>query len=32
VYRPAGYPEVDAFNDEPYAHRWFEKDLDIASG
>jgi DNA-binding MarR family transcriptional regulator/GNAT superfamily N-acetyltransferase len=28
MYRSAGYREVDAFNDEPYAHHWFEKDLD----
>jgi DNA-binding MarR family transcriptional regulator/GNAT superfamily N-acetyltransferase len=27
LYRSAGYVEVDAFNDEPYAHRWFEKRL-----
>lgn len=26
--RSAGYREVPAFNDEPYAHLWFEKDLD----
>ena len=25
LYRSAGYIEVDAFNDEPYAHHWFEK-------
>ena len=25
LYRSAGYMEVDAFNDEPYAHHWFEK-------
>ena len=25
LYRSAGYAEVDAFNDEPYAHHWFEK-------
>jgi DNA-binding MarR family transcriptional regulator/GNAT superfamily N-acetyltransferase len=25
MYRSAGYVEVDAFNDEPYAHHWFEK-------
>jgi len=25
LYRSAGYREVDAFNDEPYAHHWFEK-------
>jgi DNA-binding MarR family transcriptional regulator/GNAT superfamily N-acetyltransferase len=27
MYRAAGYREVPAFNDEPYAHYWFEKDL-----
>jgi DNA-binding MarR family transcriptional regulator/predicted GNAT family N-acyltransferase len=27
LYRSAGYREVDAFNDEPYAHHWFEKTL-----
>jgi hypothetical protein len=27
MYRSAGYDEVDAFNDEPYAHHWFEKTL-----
>jgi GNAT superfamily N-acetyltransferase len=27
LYRSAGYVEVDAFNDEPYAHHWFEKQL-----
>ena len=27
LYRSAGYREVAAFNDEPYAHRWFEKTL-----
>jgi DNA-binding MarR family transcriptional regulator/GNAT superfamily N-acetyltransferase len=27
LYRAAGYREVDAFNDEPYAHHWFEKHL-----
>jgi DNA-binding MarR family transcriptional regulator/GNAT superfamily N-acetyltransferase len=27
LYRSAGYCEVDAFNDEPYAHHWFEKQL-----
>lgn len=25
--RSAGYREVDAFNDEPYADHWFEKSL-----
>jgi len=28
LYRAAGYREVEAFNDEPYAHHWFEKTLD----
>jgi DNA-binding MarR family transcriptional regulator/GNAT superfamily N-acetyltransferase len=28
LYRSAGYVEVEAFNDEPYAHHWFEKRLD----
>jgi DNA-binding MarR family transcriptional regulator/GNAT superfamily N-acetyltransferase len=27
LYRSSGYAEVDAFNDEPYAHHWFEKRL-----
>lgn len=27
LYRSAGYREVDAFNDEQYAHHWFEKRL-----
>ncbi len=27
LYRSAGYREVPPFNDEPYAHHWFEKDL-----
>jgi ribosomal protein S18 acetylase RimI-like enzyme len=27
LYRSTGYTEVDAFNDEPYAHHWFEKRL-----
>jgi ribosomal protein S18 acetylase RimI-like enzyme len=28
LYRTAGYREVPAFNDEPYAHYWFEKTLE----
>jgi len=28
LYRSAGYVEVEPFNDEPYAHHWFEKALD----
>jgi DNA-binding MarR family transcriptional regulator/GNAT superfamily N-acetyltransferase len=27
LYRSAGYREVPPFNDEPYAHHWFEKAL-----
>jgi GNAT superfamily N-acetyltransferase len=27
LYRSAGYREVPPFNDEPYAHHWFEKSL-----
>jgi DNA-binding MarR family transcriptional regulator/ribosomal protein S18 acetylase RimI-like enzyme len=27
LYRSAGYVEVAPFNDEPYAHHWFEKRL-----
>lgn len=27
LYRATGYTEVAAFNDEPYAHHWFEKEL-----
>lgn len=28
LYRSAGYEEVAPFNDEPYAHHWFEKRID----
>jgi DNA-binding MarR family transcriptional regulator/GNAT superfamily N-acetyltransferase len=28
LYRAAGYREVPPFNDEPYAHHWFVKDID----
>ena len=28
LYRSAGYSEVPRFNDELYAHHWFEKTLD----
>jgi GNAT superfamily N-acetyltransferase/DNA-binding MarR family transcriptional regulator len=28
MYRASGYREVARFNDEPYAHHWFEKALD----
>jgi DNA-binding MarR family transcriptional regulator/GNAT superfamily N-acetyltransferase len=27
LYRSSGYVEVEAFNAEPYAHHWFEKQL-----
>ena len=27
LYRSAGYEEVPAFNQEPFAHRWFAKPL-----
>ena len=27
LYRTAGYREVPAFNDELYAHHWFEKTI-----
>jgi DNA-binding MarR family transcriptional regulator/ribosomal protein S18 acetylase RimI-like enzyme len=27
LYRSAGYREVPAFNEEPYAHHWFEKTI-----
>jgi GNAT superfamily N-acetyltransferase len=32
LYRRAGFVEVPAFNDEPYAHHWFEKRLDPDPG
>ncbi|HUY44317.1 MAG TPA: GNAT family N-acetyltransferase [Streptosporangiaceae bacterium] len=32
LYRAAGYREVAAFNDEPYAHHWFEKALGHSPG
>ena len=28
LYRSAGYEEVPAFNDEPFAHHWFAKRLE----
>jgi DNA-binding MarR family transcriptional regulator/GNAT superfamily N-acetyltransferase len=28
LYRRTGYREIPAYNDEPYAHHWFEKRLD----
>jgi len=27
LYRSTGYTEIPGFNDEPYAHHWFEKHL-----
>jgi DNA-binding MarR family transcriptional regulator/GNAT superfamily N-acetyltransferase len=27
LYRKAGYREIERYNDNPYAHLWFEKDL-----
>jgi ribosomal protein S18 acetylase RimI-like enzyme len=32
MYRSAGYVEVEPFNDEPYAHHWFEKRLALSEG
>jgi ribosomal protein S18 acetylase RimI-like enzyme len=31
LYRSSGYREVAAFNREPFADYWFEKNLDHAS-
>ncbi len=31
LYRSSGYREVKSFNDEPYAHHWFEKRLGTKS-
>ena len=28
LYRTSGYHEIPRFNDNPYAHHWFEKTLD----
>jgi DNA-binding MarR family transcriptional regulator/GNAT superfamily N-acetyltransferase len=30
MYRSAGYVEVPAFSEEPFAHHWFEKQLTVA--
>jgi ribosomal protein S18 acetylase RimI-like enzyme len=27
LYRSAGYREIAAYNDNPYAHHWFAKNL-----
>lgn len=32
LYRGSGFREVKRFNDEPYAHHWFEKRLDGSRG
>ncbi|MET7552175.1 bifunctional helix-turn-helix transcriptional regulator/GNAT family N-acetyltransferase [Streptomyces sp. NPDC005500] len=32
LYHSYGFQEVTAFNDEPYAHCWFEKRITTASG
>ena len=32
LYRSVGYREVEPFNDNPYAHHWFEKPLEPALG
>lgn len=32
LYRSCGYREVAPFNDEPYAHHWFEKALSSEPG
>lgn len=31
LYRACGFEEVAAFNDEPYAHHWFEKRIAVAT-
>jgi DNA-binding MarR family transcriptional regulator len=30
LYRASGYREIERFNDNPYAQRWFEKSLTLA--
>ena len=30
LYRSAGYTPTDRYNDNPYAHRWFEKEFERA--
>jgi hypothetical protein len=27
MYRASGWTEIAAYNDNPYAHQWFEKRL-----
>lgn len=29
MYRTTGYREIDAFDDDPYAHLWFEKPVSV---
>jgi DNA-binding MarR family transcriptional regulator/ribosomal protein S18 acetylase RimI-like enzyme len=29
LYRSTGYTEIAGFNDEPYAHHWFEKHIEV---
>jgi GNAT superfamily N-acetyltransferase len=29
LYESAGFMEVEAFNSEPYAHHWFQRDLGV---
>jgi GNAT superfamily N-acetyltransferase len=31
MYRSAGYQAIDRYNDNPYAHHWFAKNLDAAA-
>ena len=32
LYRSAGYREIEPFNENPYAHHWFEKRLEPVAG
>jgi hypothetical protein len=32
LYTSCGYREVDPFNDNPYAHHWFEKPVARSAG
>ena len=32
LYRSCGYREIARFNDNPYAHHWFEKSLEVRDG
>jgi ribosomal protein S18 acetylase RimI-like enzyme len=31
MYRRAGYREIPRYNDNPYAHHWFERNLEPAA-